>query len=458
MSGRILIADSVAAERIVLQARLASQAYEVTQATTKAEMVRQVCRNAPDVVCLSAPLDGEDAPTLVASLRALPGAADLPVLLRMQAGDGRSARLAALRAGADALVCAGAGHALLGARIRNLMRRSASAAELAEATSGPGLAEAPTRFTPAGRVLLVAPDPTTGAAWRASLASRIRGEIRVLDEQGALTGVRGSAAPDAIVVAENPVAPERALQLVSELRCRGTTMRAAILLVQSQPGWGRAVTALDIGIDDVIETGFDAAEVALRLRRALARKAREDRARAALRDGVRLAVTDPLTGLFNRRYAMARLEHIAAEAQRTRQGFAVLAMDLDRFKAINDRHGHPAGDTTLVETARRMIECLRQDDLLARIGGEEFLAVLRGCSLEQATRAADRIRRAICERPVRLPNGQEIAVTLSIGLVLSDGSQGSGTEADALLAQADRALYAAKSDGRNQVTVSSHAA
>ncbi|MDF0602886.1 diguanylate cyclase [Psychromarinibacter sp. C21-152] len=455
MSGRILIAEAAAGARILLQARLAAQAYEVALAADRAELVRQVRKAAPDVLILPERLGGGDAGALIRAVRALPGAETLPVVVRLAEAGDRGARLAALEAGADALVGPAADAALLAATIRNLTRRSAGAAELAEATSGPGFADPAPGFAPAGRIVLIAPDAATGTAWCRELGPRLRGRIRVLEAATALTDLRREEPPDAILVAENPAAPERALQLVSELRCRAATMHAAILLVQCDTGWGRAVMALDIGIDDLIETGFDAAEVALRLRRALARKAREDRARAALRDGVRLAVTDPLTGLFNRRYAMARLEHIAAEAQRTDAPFAVLAMDLDRFKAINDRYGHPAGDATLIETARRMNGCLRQDDLLARTGGEEFLAVLRGCSLDQAKGAADRIRQAIGERPVALPDGRVVAVTLSIGLVLAGAGD---TEPHALLARADRALYTAKSDGRNQVTVGSHAA
>ena len=305
-------------------------------------------------------------------------------------------------------------------------------------------------------MVLITPHAREGVAWRGALLKRLRGQIRVLPESTALAALGRDTQPDAIIVAENAEAPHRTLRLISDLRCRANTMRAPILLVQDSPRTDPAVTALDIGISDLVETGFDADEVAMRLRRELARKAQEDRARAVLRDGVRLAVTDPLTGLFNRRYAMDRLDQFAAEARRGAEGYAVMALDLDRFKSINDRYGHAAGDAVLVEIAARMSRCLRQGDLLARIGGEEFLAVVRGCGLDRAKSAADRLRRAICDRPVTLPDGLgEIPVTVSIGLVMSDTHPaGSG----ALLTFADRALYEAKADGRNQVTVSSCAA
>lgn len=129
------------------------------------------------------------------------------------------------------------------------------------------------------------------------------------------------------------------------------------------------------------------------------------------------------------------------------QSVCVAFMDLDHFKRINDRHGHAVGDEVLVETARRMRQCLRDEDLLARYGGEEFVALQRQVDEQSARQLGERLRRAVCEQPCQTRVG-ELSVSVSIGLAV-----GSGASLDALIEQADHALYQAKHQGRDQVCV-----
>ena len=280
----------------------------------------------------------------------------------------------------------------------------------------------------------------------------------MLNPQNALHEVDREPPPDAILIEDHPDHPEMALQLLSDLRCRSQTFRSAIIVVQSTPHLERAIMALDLGVSELVESGFNAAEVALLLRRELARKARNEQHRATVQHGLRLAVTDPLTGLFNRRYAETHLDAVAEEAANHGGMFAVLALDLDRFKRINDSFGHPAGDAVLKEVSARLSACLRRDDLLARMGGEEFLAVIPVHNLADAHCTAERLREVIADTPVHLPGGREqVDVTISIGLVIG-GTANSPQDADALINLADRGLYAAKADGRNQVTMCKSAA
>jgi two-component system cell cycle response regulator len=144
-------------------------------------------------------------------------------------------------------------------------------------------------------------------------------------------------------------------------------------------------------------------------------------------------------------------------ARRSGTALAVMVLDLDRFKAVNDSFGHAAGDAVLVEVARRLRANLRPDDLAARIGGEEFVVAAAETSPGAARTLAERIRRAVEERPVRLPHGESARVTLSIGLAMGGAVQ-AAPSVDALLEAADRALLRSKTDGRNQVTVSRSAA
>ena len=160
----------------------------------------------------------------------------------------------------------------------------------------------------------------------------------------------------------------------------------------------------------------------------------------------RQACTDDLTGLLNRREVLAQIDLLAAPEQRTGQRTAVLFCDLDRFKDINDRYGHAAGDALLTTVADRIRACLRREDLAARVGGDELLVVLQKVqSLENAMAMAETIRTTVMQ-PVATAAG-EISISLSIGVTLALPGEGS----DALIARADAAMYEAKSSGRNRV-------
>jgi two-component system, cell cycle response regulator len=169
---------------------------------------------------------------------------------------------------------------------------------------------------------------------------------------------------------------------------------------------------------------------------------------------VRSGLTDFLTGWHNRRYLNARLKEELARAQRQGTGLTCLLIDLDRFKQINDQHGHLAGDMALRETAQRVDAQIRGSDAAARFGGDEFVVLAPGATPEQAAALAERIRLAVCETPLEITAGVKLNMTVSIGvagiaLKREDGDLKEAAER--LLAEADSALYRAKQLGRNRV-------
>lgn len=159
------------------------------------------------------------------------------------------------------------------------------------------------------------------------------------------------------------------------------------------------------------------------------------------------AMKDPMTGLLNRR---AFNDRISEECDRTRrygEPFSLVLIDLDKFKSINDRHGHPAGDAVLVEFGRRLSENTRSVDLVARIGGEEFVVIMPDASLDDAHAAAERIRSAV-ERDRFTIEGGAVDVTTSVGVATLCKNDMNGA---ALVARADAGLFLAKASGRNRV-------
>jgi diguanylate cyclase (GGDEF)-like protein len=175
------------------------------------------------------------------------------------------------------------------------------------------------------------------------------------------------------------------------------------------------------------------------------------------REAERLSLTDPLTGLWNYRYLQVSMHREIERSVRFDRPLAVLAVDLDRFKEVNDAHGHPAGDAVLAEVARRLRAEVREVDLLFRQGGEEFVLLLPETDLAGAEHAAERICVALRDEPILLSSddpafGDLVAsITASIGVAVYPHHGSSGAE---VLEAADDALYRAKAAGRDTWRVS----
>ncbi len=164
-----------------------------------------------------------------------------------------------------------------------------------------------------------------------------------------------------------------------------------------------------------------------------------------------LATTDPLTGLLNRRFFFELAKVEMKRFMRNRNSLTVLMLDIDKFKRVNDRYGHKAGDHVLEEVSALLKQSLRDIDLIGRYGGEEFIILLPGSGKTSSMAVAERIRKDIENTDIPIENNVIIHVTISIGIAEADPS-GSCT-LDALILQADKALYRSKENGRNRVSI-----
>jgi diguanylate cyclase (GGDEF)-like protein len=170
-----------------------------------------------------------------------------------------------------------------------------------------------------------------------------------------------------------------------------------------------------------------------------------------------IGLTDALTGVYNRRYIDRRLVEEIARARRQQYRISCMYIDIDHFKQVNDSVGHQGGDDVLREVATRIKAELRLSDALGRFGGEEFVVLLIDADLDSASRVANRIRESVAAAPVELADGGWVSVSVSIGVAtLDDFERDHAIEgvAQALVAQADSALYQAKESGRNRVVAS----
>ena len=282
---------------------------------------------------------------------------------------------------------------------------------------------------------------------RADLLSRLgeRGHrvAGAADAEQALALLRGEA-PD-VVLLDHELPGLRGMELLDRLREHEELAAMPVIMLTSSHAPDLLVEALRRGAHDFLRKPFDPAELDARVIAALRVKRLHDALLEANRRLARQALTDDLTALANRRHGAHQLEREVALCVRHRRVLALVRVDVDHFKAINDTHGHQAGDQVLAEVARRLAGAVRGGDELARWGGDEFVAILPGTDKPGALRAAERLRAAVAAAPVQAAE-TELAVTVSVGW-----AHWSGDTPDDLLARADRALYRAKDAGRDTV-------
>lgn len=237
-------------------------------------------------------------------------------------------------------------------------------------------------------------------------------------------------------------------ELCRRLRARGPGPYVYVILLTAKTSQADVVAGLNAGADDYILKPFHRDELEARVRagrRIVDLEARLLEAKEQLRQQ---ATSDPLTGLLNHGAIQDVFRTELRRSSRERGRVGLVLMDLDHFKAVNDTHGHLAGDAVLREAAQRMRQTVRTYDHLGRYGGEEFLLVVPGCALEETRHLAERIRQKMAVSPFATSEG-DIPVTMSLGVTCFEAP--GPTDMDVFIRAADAALYRAKRSGRNRV-------
>jgi diguanylate cyclase (GGDEF)-like protein len=221
-----------------------------------------------------------------------------------------------------------------------------------------------------------------------------------------------------------------------------------VLVVSHKNDTMERVRGLQLGADDYLGRPCDPSELLARARALLRVKLTHDKIRKLQQSLEQLVVSDPLTGLNNRRFLMDRLEQEMQRADRHRVPLAFAMLDLDQFKPINDQFGHVVGDKVLVAVGNAISRCVRACDVASRYGGDEFAIILPQTPAEGALRVCERMLRAVGDLELRDPTGTLVRVTASLGLA-SYPAEDLETPED-LVRSADAALYGAKRSGRNR--------
>lgn len=452
-AGSILIVDDIATNRVVLKVKLDAAFHRTILAEDGASCLRRARVEQPDLILLDFHLPDLTGLEVLTRLRVDPLTRRIPVLMISAEADD-SVRQAALAAGADDFLTKRVEDQVLLARIRNILRLQ----EEWQALDLPlfQLDEPAEGFSAPGRVGLVFSRAELAMRLRRSLGTVSADRFTLMQREDAMARV---AENTEVFVIDSELARGGGLRLLSELRSRGESRHAGICLWQSGgEDATNAAQAYDLGADDVLTDTMPPREVALRLSAVLSRRREVLRRRKMLHDTARLAAVDPLTGLWNRRYALPQLSAMARDAAAADQRLAVMVLDIDHFKSVNDRFGHATGDAVLVEVARRLQATVSSTTpaggLVARIGGEEFLVSVPCPNIQSARTLAEALCQGVKAPPLALQGTAPLSVTISVGVALLAGAE---PVTDAL-DRADRALLAAKAQGRDRVTLAQNVA
>ncbi|TVQ57340.1 MAG: diguanylate cyclase [Rhodobacteraceae bacterium] len=450
MAGRVLVVDDVTTNRVLMAELLERKYYDVEEARNAREALQKARANPPDIAIVDVMMPGMNGYDLCREMKRDPLLADVPIVICTTL-DTRDERRAGIEAGADDFLTKPVRPVSLFARIRSLLRMKAMTDELRlrDETLRDLAMEgfSPSALEPPPGAHIVGLTSAAGAGpLKDMLEARLDVRVEIVCEPRDTFRLLEASAPEAVLV-DALGFPGFSSDFCSAVRQQSGGRHAALLTIVDVDDAATAAACLDAGANDYVMAPVDPSELAARLRTQLRYKAYADFLRESVRDGLKQAVTDPLTGLRNRRYLDAHLPRLVSRAREHRQALAVLAFDLDRFKAVNDTFGHAAGDAVLREFARRLTDNIRTVDLAARLGGEEFVVALPDATLETARIAGERVRAAV-EAPGFAHEGRPIPVTVSVGVA---GLHGPEDDATAMLARADAALYQAKQTGRNRV-------
>jgi two-component system, cell cycle response regulator len=285
------------------------------------------------------------------------------------------------------------------------------------------------------KILIIDDSPDALAVAKARLAHEGHAILCTNGGQEGLDAA-GREAPDLILLDVDMPGID-GFEVCRRLKADAATCSIPVIFLSGSGGLEDRVKGLDLGAVDYVSKPFDAFELRARVRAALRTKHLQDLLR-------KFALVDPLTELPNRRALDERLQQEWARMLRHGGQLSVIMADIDHFKDVNDRYGHPAGDEVLRQVGRLLAEGCRESDTPARYGGEEFVVVAPETTVQAAAEFAERLRTSLCSRPLDV-HGQSIQVTASFGVAGQDGHQ----SPEELVKAADKALYLAKSAGRN---------
>jgi two-component system, cell cycle response regulator len=452
MSTRVLVVDDILPNVKLLEAKLLAEYYDVVTAQSGEDALKKITDSNPDIILLDVMMPGMDGFEVCRRIKSNPQTAHIPVVMVTALTDTED-RVRGLESGADDFLSKPVNDTALMARVRSLVRlkmtvdewqtRENTASQLGVVDANTSVMAQP---VDQARVVVVEDMAFESNKIRDTLA-RDRDVVEVAETGVKAIQIINQTDVELIIVSLN-LKNEDGLRLCSHLRSIEKTRALPIVMLGNEDDLPRIAHGLEIGAHDYLLRPIDRNELLARVRTQIRRKRFQDRLRMNYELSLSMALTDSLTGLYNRRYFEVHLQKVIQNAQMAKKTFALLYMDIDHFKSINDTYGHAVGDEILKSFATRVKDSLRSFDLVARLGGEEFVAILPDVTADVAYFVAERLRRTIADKAFDTAAGP-LNVTSSFGGVIVEDAE--SVTLQTVLKRADDELYKAKHDGRNNV-------
>lgn len=452
MTARVLVVDDVLANVKLLEARLTAEYFEVVSAMSGQEALK-ICQNGGvDIVLLDVMMPVMDGFEVCRRLKQDMATHFIPVIM-VTALDQPSDMVKGLEAGADDFLTKPVNDVALITRVKSQVRIKTLIDELRmRASTGEDMGindeidlvvRQPIRD---GRVLIIDDRISSYERIVDILSKEHAVDVEQDPQQAVFVAAEGNYE---LIIVSLGLKDFDGLRLCSQIRSLERTRHLPIMVVADPNDNARLLRGMDMGVNDYVMRPINKNELYARVRTQLRRKRYTDKLRDSFQHNLEMAVTDPLTGLHNRRYMESHLNTLVEKAKSEDKPLTLLLMDIDYFKAVNDTHGHEAGDDVLREFSVRLRSNVRGIDLACRYGGEEFVVVMPETSMALAFMVAERVRQQIAGGPFVVNRGSEaLDITVSIGIASLDTKDDNPAS---LLRRADEALYTAKRDGRNRV-------
>lgn len=449
MSARILVVDDQPLNVKLLEAKLTAEYYDVVTAADGVEALEKAADVRPDIILLDVMMPGMNGYEVCERLKNDPELDHIPVVM-VTALDASRDRIRGIEAGADDFLTKPINDVALFARVRSLLRMKLALDELRLRDNvSLQLGELGTSDKDddgaVGRILVVENNPFD----RKLIESELAEEYSLTSVTSSEDALAALIEPYQLIIVSVDLGEDDGLRVCSQIRSRDATRNTPLLMLIEEGDDHHLAKGLDLGVNDYLYKPLDKHELIARTRNQIRHHRYQERLRGTYHRTVSMAITDSLTGLYNRHYLDSHLAAVLDRSRTDGRPLAVAIIDIDFFKVVNDTHGHAAGDQVLRELAVRLEKSIRASDLVARLGGEEFIVVMSDTDMDTAQAITARLCRDVEAEPfaASLIDGG-LAVTASIGVAVIDHRD---KTPDDLVHRADVALYEAKHNGRNQV-------
>jgi two-component system cell cycle response regulator len=442
----------------VLEAKLVSEYFDVMTATSGQQALDLVDRQAPDIILLDVMMPDMDGYQVCEVLKKNPKTAHIPVVMVTALSDVKD-RIRGLEVGADEFLTKPIHDMQMLSRVRSLIRLKVLVDSLRlqrTASSGLGIPEDQLVTFPTDdqihgvRIACLIEDPLLREKVELFLLPDKHTLFFFPNPESFLENL-GTKKYD-LALASLRFQGEDILRLCSQVRSGAETRHLPMIIIAEDLQERLLAKALDIGVNDYILEPLDSHEMRLRVRTQVKRLVYQKILRLSYEKSINLSLTDELTKLYNRRYFNAHCDALLQMEKAQIRPCCLMILDIDHFKSINDTFGHDQGDRVLIELARLLQANTRDSDLVARLGGEEFVVVMDNATLGTGLRVAERLRRAVEAKSFPLIQGGQMNISISIGITVSDTTKNTLSR-DQMLKAADLALYQAKHAGRNRTVV-----